>query len=299
MEKSLNIPNILHVGYKSFQADSNIVWNVYQNNLNYKIEYDEKYDNRNYCAVYFCSNDIYFPNDEAIFRKRIIEKDFYEWYGSRVEKAYKHIFLRDIFKQWYLAGININIDSPEKLLDFLKKETEGMKVITIGSSAGGYAAILYGIQLGAERILAFNAQFELESTLLQINERIYPLVYRLQATERRKYYDLKQVIDLNSSNIYYFHSALSPWDIKERKHIADCSNIHILSFKTKHHGIPFLKVALKKVLNLDNEQLNKYAVGVNHPICFTVRIVGVVRTVKGFINQAYKAYKKRYRFRIT
>lgn len=293
MEKSLNIPNILPVRYKSFQADSNTVWDVYQNNLNYKIEYDEKCDNRNYCAVYFCSNDIYFPNDETVFRKRIIEKDFYEWYGSRVDKAYKHIFLRDIFKQWYLAGININIDSPEKLLDFLKKETEGRKVITIGSSAGGYAAILYGIQLGAERILAFNAQFELESTLPRINERIYPLVYRLQATERRKYYDLKQVIDLNSSNIYYFHSALSPWDVKEKKHIDDCSNIHILSFKTKHHGIPFLKVALKKVLNLENDELDRYTERLYHPVWFTIRMVGMMKAITGFLNQAYKVYKKR------
>lgn len=293
MENSLNIPNILPVGQKTFQADSDVVWSVYRNNPNYKIEYDDKCADKDCCVIYFCSNDIYFPNNDTIFRKRIIEKDFYEWYGSRVDTAYKHIFVRDIFKQWYLTGINASINSPEKLLEFLKKETEGKRIITVGNSAGGYAAVLYGTQLNAERILAFNAQFELESTLLQVNERIYPWVYRLQTTDRRKYYDLKQVIDLNNPCIYYFHSAQSPWDIKEKKHIGNCTKIHVLRFKTSHHGIPFLKVALKRVLNLEKEQLDGYAEKFNHPVCFTIRMVGVVKTVTGIINQAYKAYKKR------
>lgn len=293
MEKSLNISNILPVKEKTFQADSYIVWNVYRNNPNYRIEYNENCSNKECCAIYFSSNDIYFPNDETIFKKRILEKDFYEWYENRIDKAYKHIFIRDIFKQWYLTGINAEIDSPEKLLEFLKKETEGKQIIAVGSSAGGYAAILYGIQLYAKRIIAFNAQFELESSLRQMNENIYPLVYRLSVTDRRKYYDLKKIIDLDNPNIYYFHSAMSHWDIMEIKHINDCKNIHILRFKTEHHGIPFLKVALKKVLNSENIELNRYTEKLNHPVWFTIKMVGIVKTITGFINQAYKAYKKR------
>ena len=112
MEKSLNIAHILPIKNKTFQTDSDIVWEVYKNNKNYKIEYNENCKEKNYCAIYFCSNDIYYPNNESIFRKRIIEKNFYEWFGTRVDKAYKHIFVRDVFKQWYLTGININIDNP-------------------------------------------------------------------------------------------------------------------------------------------------------------------------------------------
>ena len=293
MEKSLNIANILPVREKTFQADSDMVWNVYRNNPNYRIEYNDDCTSRDYCAVYFCSNDIYYPNNETIFRKRILEKDFYEWYGSRIDKAYKHIFVRDIFKQWYLTGINVEIDSPEKLLEFLREETRGMRVVTVGSSAGGYAAILYGVGLNAERIMAFNAQFELESSLRQVTERIYPLVYRLRETDRRKYYDLKNVIDLNKSSIYYFHSVLSGWDIMELKHIHDCKKVNIIRFRTEHHGIPFLKVALKKVLNSENCELDKYTERMNHPVWFTIRMVGIVKTITGFVNQAYKAYKKR------
>lgn len=59
-----------------FQVDSQIVREKYDQDPNYLIEYDEEKDN-NICAVYFSSNDIYFPNTEEIFRKRIVEKKLF------------------------------------------------------------------------------------------------------------------------------------------------------------------------------------------------------------------------------
>lgn len=108
-----------------FQINSEIVRDVYNKQPNYKIEYDETCK-ENVCAIYFSSNDIYYPNTREIFRKRIVEKNFFEWYHTRV-KARKHIFLRDIFKQWYLDGVNAEIDSPKKLYEWLKRETGGAR----------------------------------------------------------------------------------------------------------------------------------------------------------------------------
>ena len=116
-------------------------------------------ERKDICVVYFSSHNIYYPNTEEVFRKKIIEKDAYEWYSTRIEAGHKHIFIRDIQKQWYIQGINKRINSPEKLLDFLKKECEGYRIITVGSSAGGYAAVLYGSQLGAEKVFSFNGQY--------------------------------------------------------------------------------------------------------------------------------------------
>ena len=131
-----------------FQTDSETVRRVYETNNNYLIEYSKGGD-ADTCAIYFSSNDIYYPNLEGIFTKRIVNKNFYEWYHTRINRASKHIFIRDVFKQWYLAGINAKIDSPEKLAAFLKQETQDYtNVITLGSSAGGYAAILYGSLIG-------------------------------------------------------------------------------------------------------------------------------------------------------
>ena len=52
------------------------------------------------------------------------------------------IFVRDMWKQWYINGINQKIDSVEKVIEFLRTETENMRVTTVGNSSGGYMATL-------------------------------------------------------------------------------------------------------------------------------------------------------------
>ena len=74
------------------------------------------------CAIYFSSNFIYYPNNEASFCAAIFDKNRFEWWNLRHPKACKHIFIRDVYKQWYLHGINVELDSIEKLSDFLKEE---------------------------------------------------------------------------------------------------------------------------------------------------------------------------------
>lgn len=273
-----------------FQTDSDIVNQVYNENDNYIIEYNETGD-KNYCAIYFSSNDIYYPNNEEIFRKRIVDNNFFEWYNTRIEKAYKHIFVRDIFKQWYLCGINSKIDTQEKLFDFLTKETSGYNIINVGSSAGGYAAILYGSLLKAERVLAFNPQFEINSLLHRSTEAINPLVFRLNNI-RSYYFDIKN-IDFNNTTIFYFMSNKSKWDIEQSSHIGSTNNLYKICFKTSHHGIPFLKVALFKVINLTNDELKQLTRKNHSPILFTLKMVGIRKTLYGFYRQIKQAYNKR------
>ena len=53
----------------------------------------------------------------------------------------------------------------EKVARFLAGETSNLKVIILGSSAGGYAAVLLGSLLKSDRVLTFNGQFDLEYIL--------------------------------------------------------------------------------------------------------------------------------------
>lgn len=276
-----------------FQTDSEIVNKVYQEQNNYLIEFDEKGD-KEWCAVYFCSNDIYYPNTEEIFRKRIVEKNFFEWYHSRITKASKHIFIRDIFKQWYLAGINKNINTPEKLIEFLKKETEGYKVVTIGSSAGGYAAILYGSFINTQYTLAFNPQFEIQSLLKRSTEAINPLLFRIK-DQRRQYFDIIKFIS-KGVKIFYFYSNASPWDIEQKNHInKGIPNLYTIAFRTKHHGIPFLKVALPKVLNSNIEILESFSIYTHSAIGFTIQMVGIRKMILGLYKQIKQVYSKKHK----
>jgi hypothetical protein len=109
-----------------FQTDSEIVNEYYSNSNNHLIEYDQS-QSKEYCVIYSSSNDLYYPNTEIAFQESIIKKNRFEWYGNRITYAHKHIFLRDLKKQWYLSGINQNINSHEKLFSFLKKKLKATK----------------------------------------------------------------------------------------------------------------------------------------------------------------------------
>lgn len=274
-----------------FQTDSELVKQVYEENNNYLIEYIESGD-RSVCTIYFSSNDIYYPNTEEIFTKRIVRKNFFEWYHTRIDRAYKHIFIRDVFKQWYLTGINHKINSPEKLVEFLRNETKEFGTITtIGSSAGGYAAILYGSLINAKTAIAFNPQFEIASLLKRSSEQIDPLVFRLKDI-RKQYYDIVPLIN-NCTEMFYFFSSESQWDKEQSEHINLIPNLHKIRFKSKHHGIPFLKAALPKILNADTEYLRTLGKESHSPIFFTIKLIGVRKTIIGLISQLYQVYKKR------
>lgn len=270
----------------SFQVDSEIVQSAYNEMPNYLIEYDDNNSGIGICAIYFSSHDIYFPNNEEQFRKKIIEKNFYEWYRLRVPQAHKHIFVRDIFKQWYFMGINAHINTPEKLFLFLQKETEGYKTICVGSSAGGYAAILYGCQLKSEKVYAFNSRFDFSNKLKSSNEVKDPLLFR-NIGIAKKYLDLVTAVDFNSTDVYYFQSIKSELDKPQGLHIKDIKAIHKIRFRTHHHGVPFLKVAITKVFEMSKDQLNKFEKKVNNPFIFSIRSVGLYNALVGL----YKQYK--------
>ena len=276
-----------------FQVDSKIVKEIYNNRKNYKIVFDESCQNRSTCAIYFSSNDIYFPNKESIFRKRIVEKDAFEWYNTRINNVYKHIFVRDIFKQWYLQGINHKLNSIEKVDDFFKNEIEGFdKVITVGSSAGGFAAVLFGSFLNAERVLAFNAQFEVESLLSTSKETIDPILFRNKNTSLANYYDIKPLIN-EQVDVFYFYSINSIWDRKQYQHIKNVNAVKSIPFKTKHHGIPFLKNALTAVINLKKNELKILSNSRHHPILFSIKMVGFSKVIIGIYKQLIDKYKRK------
>jgi len=268
-----------------FQTDSEIIKEAYNQNPNFLIEYSEKKDNVDkYCILYFSSNYIYYPNIEEEFKNQIIDKNKFEWFNTRILKGEKHIFIRDIKKQWYLTGINKKINSIEKLYEFLLAETLGYKIISLGSSAGGYAATLFGSMLNAEMILTFNGQFMLSDLLTGYSkkyssEKIDPIIYRERNNPAiNKYYSLRRYIK-NSKNIYYFYSDRSDWDIDQFNHISDIG-LQYIPFRTKHHGIPFLKTNLNSILNLSTEKMQVFVGKINNPILFSIKIDGLSKTIK-------------------
>lgn len=271
-----------------FQADSEVVKGAYENITNYLIEYDEN-QKKKHCALYFSSNDIYYPNNENVFRRQILEQNKFEWFGTRVPYAHKHIFIRDIKKQWYLTGVNVTVDSPEKLLEFLKAETVGYEITALGSSAGGFAAVLFGSLLNANLILSFNGQFQVHSLLTSSKESVNPILFRYKESKQYiDFFDAKSFVK-DGKNIFYFCSNSSKWDCQQRDHIRD-KNINVIEFATSHHGIPFLKCNLPVILKMPKDELMRLSGKVFLPLFFSIKMVGLLNTVNGLFEQLRKKY---------
>ena len=274
-----------------FQADDPVVLSQYNSADNYLIEFTPGVD-KTYCALYFSSHFVYNPNSEEAFNRDVIRKNKYEWYGTRIPYVHKHIFLRDIIKQWYLTGINGKINTPEALLLFLQKETSGYKIITMGSSAGGFASVIYGQLLKAEMILSFNGQFEVNSQLKTSTPIIDPIVFRNQHNpELRKYYDTRNFI-VNPKSIHYFFSKKSAWDFQQQTHIADLE-MYKTAFSTGHHGVPFLKSNLPAILKQDKKSLEKLSGKTYHPLIFSFLQVGPITTFSSVL-ETFLTVIKRY-----
>lgn len=278
-----------------FQSDSECVRKFRKTSGNYSIEIDESAPQKDLCVVYFSSNAIYYPNNEDSFTRSIVEKDYYEWRNAVPIKAHKQIFVRDVYKQWYLQGINDVINTPPELLKFLKQNTTGYRVIMVGSSAGGYAAILYGCLLNAEKVFAFNAQFEL-SSLLPKGELINPILIRKKDDPVvKRFYDI--VPYLNAVPIYYFMSDKSDWDNSQRIHLHNRHSVRVIRFSTAHHGVPFPKVAIPYVMQTSSKHLDSLSGKRYNPIMFSIKFAGLFKTMTGITTQYIGTVKKKFRNR--
>lgn len=283
----------------SFQVDSSIVKYAYTHMDNYLIEdYCLNLEPTPLCAIYFSGNSIYYPNDEETFRRTIIERNRFEWYQLRYPNASRHIYIRDIFKQWYLGGINDKINSLDALLCWIKEKTNGYRVVTIGSSAGGYAAVVLGNLLNAERVLAFSPRMEMKSLLTNSTPNKSPLFFRYyEKAIELDWMDVNNKLIKNNTKIFCFYPTKSDLDSIQLSHIKKSGllnnkNIHIIRFVTSKHGVPFPKVAIKKIFAKTDRELIHYARKSHSPYWFTINLVGLLKGNIGICKQ-YINYLRR------
>jgi hypothetical protein len=278
-----------------FQIDSPAVLKAFDTD-NYCIEYNTGKDcDSNLCVIYFSSNEIYFPNTLKSFNYSIIERDKYEWKKNRLSNAGKHIFIRDIRKQWYIGGINSTLYTALKLADFLKSETTGYKVYTIGSSAGGFAAILFGSLLKVNRVYAFNSQLNLLVTMQSSSSLVDPILFdKVKDKEIQTFFDLSNFIT-DGVDYYYFQSCHSKMDIMQYKSVNRLAKtkIKIIRFKTSNHGFPFLRINLPYILAFDKNSLDALANRTFHLIPFSIRLIGFTATIRFVLKAIVDRYQKK------
>lgn len=242
---------------------------------------------------FFSSNNIYYPNTQDQLEDTI-EKNKFEWENiakskSILTKYGKMIFVRDMWKQWYINGINQKIDSVEKAIEFLRTETENMRVTTVGNSSGGYMATLVAQKLNAKMAYCVSGQFDIVD---QISRQ--PVV-RKAAEENYKYINIVRTI--TSTTVIYLYPALCEWD-KQQADLVNNNNFVIsIPFSNSKHGETCYGFNFPYILTCDKqifEHLMKNApMGGYSKRIFLFRTVGWFRGMKLLIvNFISKSRKK-------
>ena len=277
-----------------FQISSDLVKEYYTNGDNIKTieSFDGQQKN---CIIYFSSNELYYPNTASSFIDAIVKRDKYEWKNNLFPSMQKHIFVRDLQKQWYIEGSSSVYNTTQLLVDKLAELTEGYKIYTIGSSAGGFAALLYGSILNAQRVYAFNAQLDLNVVMENSSYDVDPLLFKHVTNPTfSKYFNVGDFLKPGIEYLY-FHSAKSQMDIDQYQ---SCNNKELLlkiEFNTANHGFPFLRHDLGYVLNLTYAELKHLSQKRIHPFLFTVKTKGLLKAI--FLTSS--AIKKRVQKKIT
>ena len=224
---------------------------------NIKIKH---YGNSNKCYIFFSSNAIYYPNTREQFEETIIRNDRYEWENlasseSLVQNSGMHIFVRDVYKQWYVEGINTRINSIEKLLDYLKALTEGYEVITVGNSAGGYMAVIAAGFLNALQCFNFAGQVSLEEFL----ERNFLLQAAREDISKNKYFNIQNIYRDMKCDVYYFYAALNKEDCKSYGQIENYKNVKGFGFKQTIHGVSMFADNMVPILCKTEKEMDRLA----------------------------------------
>ncbi|MDV7140205.1 hypothetical protein R3X28_15035 [Maribacter sp. TH_r10] len=276
-----------------FQIDDPAVKKIYREADNYKVKFHSgPAVQEDLCIIYFSSNDLYYPNTPKAFENSIVAKDKFEWQRNYIQYAKKHIFLRDVQKQWYIEGISEKHDNPEALWELLRELTSGFRVYVMGSSAGGFAALLYGSLLRADRVYAFNAQLNLNVIIEGSNAKVDPILFRYKDQERSKYFVIEDFLD-TERDYFYFQSSKSILDIKQYNALKNTTLLTRIPFKTGNHGFPFLRHNLRYVLGLSKEELHQLSFKSYHPIAFAASIDGWAKTVQVVVTTVVNRFKKK------
>jgi tetratricopeptide (TPR) repeat protein len=128
-----------------------------------------------------------------------------EFFKSLIHKNINIIFVKDFKQCWYQKGLLGKTSDIEGSIEYLKniipKTTQ--KLVALGASAGGYAAIRFGIALNADRIMAFSPQTLIDEETAKVFSKSCLRDMKFDDVDL----DLKKILDKcspkNKIEVYY------------------------------------------------------------------------------------------------
>jgi hypothetical protein len=152
------------------------------------------------------------------------------------------IYIRDLSHNWYLNGIPDVGESVNEICDYFINKIKqynpnGNKVITIGASAGGFAAILFGSLIDVNQAVAFSPQSFMDKfhRTLYYDYRWKDRVKQIYGGVKtnRQYLDVKPFVKNFSGNVDLFYDKNHRLDYLHGRRIRYKNVIH---FQSKNGG---------------------------------------------------------------
>lgn len=137
----------------------------------------------------------------------------FEFFNLTRELPVTRIFVRDIRQTWYQRGLPGIADDIDGITAFLRETVIALgaeRIVVVGNSMGGYAAIIMGLLLEADAVHAFVPQTFMDRRNVRAHrdDRFYRYACRLRCVRGARYLDLvrllrKRVHSQCDINVYY------------------------------------------------------------------------------------------------
>ena len=242
-------------------------------------------DSNDRVIIFFTGHGLFFPTTVEEFRKQVVERDKFEWMNLSTNQdiynsASTIIFVRDVYKNWCINGINANINTQEKLEDYLRQIVGNREVVTVGSSAGGYMAILFGILLKAKTIYSFSPQVNLHAYNID-----HPIKYYEEYLDNPnicRHMDLTPMMSQFQGELFYFVPMLCTEDIRQFDLAKKCKNVHFFKLEEKRHGYTIWCECMIKTLTMDEGKLIElcsiFEGKCIKPVFYALKSIGIRKT---------------------
>jgi hypothetical protein len=159
----------------------------------------------------------------------------------------KRVFIRDLRQVWYLAGVEgvgANVSEVAEWLRRLAEGAEADRVIMVGASAGGFAAILFGALAGASEVHAFAPQTFLDrwgrARHLDRRRRRQIRWLRKLPDIDRQFLDLRPVVaaaGVDAPRCVIHYSAQHRLDTAHAVHMAKLPGVELRAYPFERHNV--------------------------------------------------------------
>lgn len=183
-------------------------------------------------------------------------KSAFDFVGVTANLPATKVFFRDPNMLWYqlgLDGVGKTVPEIVAYVKNLRAKEQSKRVVMIGNSGGGFAAILFGTLAGADEIHAFNPP----TKLLVEADTSYPeqlAILHKRTGLDNPYIDLRKILLGNPNanpRIYVHYSRGDKKDRKQARYLKDIHNVQLLQYPfVSHHLARYLakRGALSKMM---------------------------------------------------